>query len=288
MIFISHSSQDQAFTRWLVERLRAHDLAVWVDLTEINSGERWLAEIQSAIDNCDQIVVVLSNAARQSRWVERETIVALERGIPLHIALIDEVKLPLQLADRQYLDFRQDREAALKKLLVALDAKPKEPERVRDEVISPEPTPDNFFKYLAQFGEDDSIALVALDLYHWAQKHTDAIEFSGKIHPAFHARLQLADGMVRILTVVGFSRTPKVQIPLSELSAYPPYHKRKVRTSTLRSLNRLLPEAERMDLDRADRLPTLSIHPFLESARHLEKLKSILEEIIENLHSQQG
>jgi hypothetical protein len=65
-IFMSHSSKNNAFTQKLTDDLQAAGFNVWVDLEALKDGDRWVREIQTALDNCHTMVVVMSKAARES------------------------------------------------------------------------------------------------------------------------------------------------------------------------------------------------------------------------------
>src|SRR5690606_634338 len=106
--FISHSTRNNDFTRLLAESLRKHGFEVWVDLDSIRDGDPWLRSIEAAIEACDAAVVVMSQAARDSEWVEREVLMVMNLNKRLYITLIEDVPLPLHLINRQFTDFRDD------------------------------------------------------------------------------------------------------------------------------------------------------------------------------------
>jgi hypothetical protein len=70
-VFISYSRSDEAYVQALVAYLRAHGLVVWVD-NELHHGDRWASVIEAKVADCAVLVPVMSPAARQSQWVERE------------------------------------------------------------------------------------------------------------------------------------------------------------------------------------------------------------------------
>ncbi|MFH0980157.1 MAG: TIR domain-containing protein [Planctomycetota bacterium] len=71
-LFISHSSQDDAFVRELRAALELHGQGGWIDSRELRGGDPLWSEIQKAIENASAYAVVVSTAALQSKWVGKE------------------------------------------------------------------------------------------------------------------------------------------------------------------------------------------------------------------------
>ncbi len=83
-VFISHSSQDDAFVRDLRVALADHRQAVWVDSRELRGGDPLWTEIQKAIAEAESFAFVVTPNAHGSKWVGKELKHALtlreERG----------------------------------------------------------------------------------------------------------------------------------------------------------------------------------------------------------------
>jgi tetratricopeptide (TPR) repeat protein len=77
-LFISHSSQDDAFVRALRATLADHGQDEWIDSRELRSGDPLWPEIQKAIDDASAYAVVISTDALQSPWVGKELLHALD------------------------------------------------------------------------------------------------------------------------------------------------------------------------------------------------------------------
>jgi hypothetical protein len=77
-LFISHSSQDDAFVRALRATLADHGQDGWIDSRELRGGDPLWPEIQQAIDDASAYAVVISTDALQSKWVGRELRYALD------------------------------------------------------------------------------------------------------------------------------------------------------------------------------------------------------------------
>jgi hypothetical protein len=70
-VFISHAHTDAAYAARLAALLSSANVPVWTD-EELLTGERWISVIRSRLDSCVGLVVVMSPAADESVWVERE------------------------------------------------------------------------------------------------------------------------------------------------------------------------------------------------------------------------
>src|SRR5271165_6171691 len=109
-IFVSHSHQDNEFSRHLVEALRARGLDVWYDESDLSGGSTMDVVIESELRSRDAYIVVMSPSAVNSRWVRGEWNEALERHdnqqlkyfIPVIAAPCD---IPLRLKTMFYIDF---------------------------------------------------------------------------------------------------------------------------------------------------------------------------------------
>jgi len=77
-LFISHSSQDDAFVRDLRATLADHGQDGWIDSRELRGGDPLWTEIQKAIEDASAFAVVVSPDSLQSKWVGMELVHALE------------------------------------------------------------------------------------------------------------------------------------------------------------------------------------------------------------------
>ena len=285
-VFISHSSDDNEQTAEIAGYLQQADIDVWVDLENLQDGMEWLQEIQKGLDNASATVVVMSRNARSSKWVERETLLTLNLGLPLFIAQIEKVPLPIHLVDLQYTNCYRDKEKGYAKLAKAVKKalqKNKSPKPVEDVTLIP--TEDNFFDYLTQVENGEQLSLIAKDLYQWSTKNADEVEFGGKHTPGFHARVLLGDEFITVFSLWAYMRKPAVQIPFDYLLDKSPYDKKRVRQSTLKTLNRIMPDDNPFHADRADRRPSIPLKQFVNRADNLEIFKDTIAEMMDNLRS---
>jgi hypothetical protein len=109
-VFISHSSLDKPFVRRLALGLMAEGIPVWVDSWRLEIGDSLLDKIYEGIDESSIVVLVMSQSATNSGWVNRELNAALSKEeqtgrnflIPIRT---DDCAIPLKIADRLYADF---------------------------------------------------------------------------------------------------------------------------------------------------------------------------------------
>jgi hypothetical protein len=80
-VFVSYSRKDAlAFARRVEALLGAEGLSLYRDLSDLEGGEDWWRQIESAIRRVEHVVLVLSPAALQSPYVTREWKLARQEG----------------------------------------------------------------------------------------------------------------------------------------------------------------------------------------------------------------
>lgn len=77
--FISYSSHDQAFAARLHADLLAKNLRCWFAPEDLKIGDHFQERIEESIRVHDKVMIILSEASVESRWVEREVNAARER-----------------------------------------------------------------------------------------------------------------------------------------------------------------------------------------------------------------
>jgi hypothetical protein len=72
-LFLSHSSTDKPFVEELKRFLEeGGDIECWLDTYEIGYGDNIASRIDEGVRECDVVLVVLSPASIQSKWVKEE------------------------------------------------------------------------------------------------------------------------------------------------------------------------------------------------------------------------
>ena len=125
-VFISYSRRDGEFVQGLVADLEARGKSVWIDTEGIAGGEVFPEAIQSAIEQSDAFVFVVSPDSVASRYCESEVEYALElhkRLVPvLREPTADEL-VPEAIRVRNWVQFTPDADAAAAadQLVAAID-----------------------------------------------------------------------------------------------------------------------------------------------------------------------
>jgi hypothetical protein len=111
-VFISYSSQERDFVQRLVRDLKDRNIPVWFDEAELEPEDSIIQKIEAGIDRMDYLIVIMSPASVDSRWVQEEIRMALHKGIAgrkfnVIPMLKENCKIPGFLRDRKYVDMRQ-------------------------------------------------------------------------------------------------------------------------------------------------------------------------------------
>lgn len=120
-IFISYSRADLDYIATLVDALREKGADVWFD-KNIRTGEQWDNTLEEQIKAADVFLIVMSKTSVASNNVKDEMSYAKSLGKIISPILIEPCEVPMRLARHQYVDFTQDFDWAVSKLLEDLDA----------------------------------------------------------------------------------------------------------------------------------------------------------------------
>ncbi|MDX2162356.1 MAG: toll/interleukin-1 receptor domain-containing protein [bacterium] len=111
-VFISHSKDDKAFARSVIEQLKDHGIDSWIDDQKVKVGKRWWEVIVHAIRDCSAFLLIMTDTAAASDWVNNEILVAKEYNKPIFPLWHNgDPRHPtfLMLANIQYFDVRDGR-----------------------------------------------------------------------------------------------------------------------------------------------------------------------------------
>ena len=126
-VFISYSSKDKVFATWIGTDLKRAGHTPWFDEWDIRVGESIPQRITEGITESDFVIVILSEDAVASRWVEREWQTKywdeIQKG-KTHVLpiLYKECPVPELLKTKKYADFRNNYNEGLEDLLVAINS----------------------------------------------------------------------------------------------------------------------------------------------------------------------
>lgn len=150
-IFISHSSQDNAWCRPFVAALKGKGLDVWYDEQGLTGGSAWVATLQREAQARDIFVLVVTPESIASQWCQEEIQLALATRRVILPVLCKPTKVEGFLLTRQWIDaLDAGPEAAAERVAAALlhGALPVEPKRERH----PAPLPQILPEWLARLG----------------------------------------------------------------------------------------------------------------------------------------
>ena len=125
MLFISHASSDDAFVNRLTDDLKAKNVMTWVDHQDIPAGAAWDQAIETAINNCDVLLFLVTAASLASNVCTDEWNHALSLNknvIPIMLGEgLANHDLPFRLKRKQWVDLRGDYTSGFDKLVTALN-----------------------------------------------------------------------------------------------------------------------------------------------------------------------
>jgi len=127
-IFMSYARADQMLAEEIRAALTHSGYLVWNGESEILPGDNWAHEIGDALESCDAMVVLVSQAAMSSDNVRREINYALgasryaQRLIPVMVEPVNE--LPWILKHFPAVPLESNREHLTARIISILEAAP--------------------------------------------------------------------------------------------------------------------------------------------------------------------
>ena len=164
-VFISHDSEeDGQFAHRLASDLKRLGVPVWIAPESIRPGEGWVDAINRGLEESSHVLVVLTPAAVESRWVKMETNVAIaqERQGRMEVIPLDvkPCAVPPLWSSYQTVSFRRDYDAGLGQLANMLGVPITPPEAARLPLVVPEAARPTVVERLQPF-EPDMILIPA-------------------------------------------------------------------------------------------------------------------------------
>jgi hypothetical protein len=139
-VFISHSSSDDKDASEIAQAVKRTGLEVFYDRWSLAPGDSLVEKIETGIADANVLLVLLSRSSVRSSWVRQEINAFFNRAmsdrqIRIIPVLLDDVEVPPLLRDRLYIDLREDRAAAIGRLLQQLTRKSDSCAVLPDEVL---------------------------------------------------------------------------------------------------------------------------------------------------------
>ena len=115
-VFISYARDGGAGEEWagcIQERLEGLGLDCWRDLSAVPPGGDWLEGIPQGLAGASTLVLVVSRAIAERRWVRRELAYAEQQGLPMIPALVEPgAELAFAVTTNRPVDFTADPDRA--------------------------------------------------------------------------------------------------------------------------------------------------------------------------------
>ena len=115
-VFISHSSVNLRDAKQVKATLNASRLDVWLDDSDIRIGVLLGKELLKAIEASRAVVLIWSEAAKNSAWVTTEILAAFHLNRFILPYALDATEFPQFLSRSIHADLREERAATLTKL----------------------------------------------------------------------------------------------------------------------------------------------------------------------------
>lgn len=170
-VFLSHSSADKAAVRRLADDLTAAVIEVWLDERQVGVGDPILQRIQEGIASADYVAVWLTPRAVSSEWVQREWGTKLnkeiaDRDVQVLPLLAESCDIPLLLAAKKYVDFRNNYDHALDELLGKLGTHRKWTQEALETYLVQHHCPDEFER-AGTWGKDYALIIGSASMDGW-------------------------------------------------------------------------------------------------------------------------
>lgn len=121
-VFLSYSYKDKAIAQVIAERLRDNGIDIWSDLLQLATETSAKDSINKAISARDYLIVLLSPNSIDSKWINFELNLALNkelsnRDVTILPVLIGDCRIPADLSEHQFVDLRFDFEKGISNLV---------------------------------------------------------------------------------------------------------------------------------------------------------------------------
>ena len=122
-LFISYSRQQLYFAESITLFLQGAGVETWFDLQKLAPGLDWGDSLKEGYSNCDRLILVVSQAALRSAYVQVEWETALKNGREVILVLTEAVELPESLRECAAYDARGNFKRTMAGLVAYLGAK---------------------------------------------------------------------------------------------------------------------------------------------------------------------
>lgn len=118
--YIVSAATDADFAETLSNDLNALGISTWVDNGERADNVNWAGGVHPALDQCQKMVVILSEFALKTDHVNEAWRYYYKKRKPIFIMLLDDVESPDQIRRRPRYNARENYKVALRQLMEEL------------------------------------------------------------------------------------------------------------------------------------------------------------------------
>jgi O-acetyl-ADP-ribose deacetylase (regulator of RNase III) len=106
LVFVSHNHVDDPFVDRLVTDLNSHGIETFVDHRNLRHGQHWPTEVESALNQCNQMIAVVSDYSKASKNCTDEWNVFIEDQKEIIPVWLTGDKMYFRFRTVHYVDFR--------------------------------------------------------------------------------------------------------------------------------------------------------------------------------------
>jgi hypothetical protein len=117
MIFISYSRKDSKYVTLLVNICKAEKINFYIDIHNINFGEKWLPALEKAISESEKFYLFWSKNSNKSEFVQKEIELVNKKDDPVIIPIIlDRTPLPEKVSEYNGFEYVKNEYDELRKV----------------------------------------------------------------------------------------------------------------------------------------------------------------------------
>lgn len=122
-IFMSYSRREVGFVDDLTHRLEKAGFNVWLDYRRLIPGTPWAGQIDKGLREAEVVLLVVSQDSIASQFVELEWRHVLnDKNKRIILVIFEALKLPPELKNYEWVDFRGSYESGIKELIGQLNS----------------------------------------------------------------------------------------------------------------------------------------------------------------------
>lgn len=164
LVFISHSSRDKEVAIRLASEFRDRGLDIWIDHERIEFGESIPNAIEKGLTQSQCLVVIVSQAFRESKWCRAEyeplLVKEIEQSLILVIPiLIESCEMPTLLSQKLFADLREQSEWSRQLDILANQIRQRFGWEQSDSISSSKPEPQGISDASQSNGESMLVSL---------------------------------------------------------------------------------------------------------------------------------